>query len=80
MTMMKTTEKYDHSLLDVLLTIAVSENGRVRCCLANSYLVKERQEYDAFMKEIREDKILWAAKTIKVGVRMPVSFEDIGAV
>jgi hypothetical protein len=74
------TEKHDNSVISVMLTVAISETGRVRCCLADSMWIADREAHTAFMKEIREDKFLWTVKTIKTAIRMPFSYEDIGVI
>ena len=64
--------------LEVHVTTAVSESGRVECCIADTHWIQQQRKHDQFMDDIRADKQLWSVKTIRVNVPMPVQFEDIG--
>ncbi len=66
--------------IEVCVTIAISEGGYTRCCIANSSYLQQAREHTKFMDDLRQDKQLWHCKTIKVKLPMPVEFEDIGVV
>lgn len=63
--------------IEVLVTVAVSENGRVDCCIDDEYWVQQQEKHAAFMNTIRSDKQLWACKTVRVHVPIPIQFEDL---
>lgn len=67
-----------HATCEVSVTIAISENGIQRCCMAGSHWIQQQREHAAFLQELRNDKQLWTVKTIKVGFPMPIQFEDLG--
>lgn len=62
--------------LEVMISIAVSENGEVEMCEANSYLMKRQQAYKTWTEKLRASSQLWHLKTVRVAVPLPVSFED----
>lgn len=63
--------------LEVTLSVAVSENGDVKVCNAESNTLKLKLAHDKFMSELRADKLLWSVKTVRVQVPVPLSFEDL---
>lgn len=66
---------YDHSVIEVHVSVAVSESGREKCHIANSNWLQEQGDYQRWLKELRHDKQLWSVKTFKVKLPMPLSFE-----
>ena len=63
--------------IEVLVTVAVSESGRVDCCIADPHWIQQQQKHAAFMESIRSDKQLWTCKTVRVNVPVPIQFGDL---
>lgn len=62
---------------EVTVSIAVSDTGRVTCHVANSNWITEQRSYEAWLRELRESKLFWSIKTVKVHVPMPLQYEDM---
>ena len=65
------------ALLDVTIVIAVSETGEIACCPWDNRNLQMKYNHEQFIQSLRDHQKLWAVKTIKTTVPMPVQFEVI---
>jgi hypothetical protein len=61
------------SYVTVHVAVAVSESGLVSTRIANSHWLTVQREYEAWLKELRESKLLWSIKVVTV--KVPDAFQ-----
>jgi len=66
----------DTAMLDVVVMVAVSEDGRVSVSADDDHHLIQKRKHENWLRMIREDEKLWTLKTIKTQVPMPVQYED----
>ena len=64
------------AMLDVVVVVAVSEDGLVSSSVQESCRLIQKRQQDEWLRSIREDKKLWTMKTIKTQIPMPVQYEE----
>jgi len=64
------------AMLDVVVVVAVSEDGLVSSSVQESCRLIQKRQHDEWLRSIREDKKLWTMKTIKTQIPMPVQYEE----
>lgn len=67
----------DIALCEVVIVIAVSETGMIRCAPRNSGNIQTERDYEKWLQEIKEHPRLWTLKTIRTKVPLPVQYEAI---
>lgn len=65
------------SVVEVHISVAVSDCGQVQCCIANSGYIKEQSAYKDWVESKRTDKAFWSIKTVKLNVPAAFQYEDL---